>query len=890
VSRQPAQIRSVEFVENADNALFSFVTGGFEKRPPTQAIANLTFLDNTQLYKVHGVDRTETQQNFILMEGSTPDIIAIDAITGAQMTVTIGDSKRYFLVEVSGIDNTEIIEVDGVDYEKQVSFASETVFDWGFKLSDSNTVFKVEGSVDGDTWNDIATGKTGATGTFSTTIDAVATGDHNYVRFTTTTGAAISADTITVWATFTDTTYILNANPEDLLMTSVADYTFIVNRNHLTAMAEADSGTITSTVQTFAELPSATDTGNIHRIRGDDLTGFGTYYVKDNGTGDWVEIVDPTAHNNIDGSTMPHQLVRSSDGLSFTFSAASWEARPAGDELVNPQPGFIGATINDVTFYRNRLVLISDEIEYLSQSANVFSMFTEKATDILDSDPIERGATTNSVNILQYATTFRKILFATSAKTQFELSSTGSLTPNSAELTPVTEYTASPIAKPASMGDVLMFSSKTEGYAVVYEYFFQELTLSNKAADMSRHVQTYIPNDILEIRGDSTSTTMFLLSSGAQNCLYIFRTHTKGNDKVQAAWGKYTFGATDSNALIHGFEIFSGFVVMIIERDDGNIYLEQFPIEREALVTDMPFMPLLDQRELLTGTYNSTHDVTHWTTSYEFDDDAEVSLGAGSLIPARQLDVTYTDKYSLTLSSVVAGETLIIGGKTFTAHTNTTTTANREFDISGIDSADGDELVVVLNDSTDGIGGTHSASNASGVVTVVPLDKVDGTITAPTGTTIDNATIVALKINNLVAAREDHTADDAYVGRDYTMTVELSRIFVRDNKRNNIPIVTGRLQLLDMTILYEKSAYFELKITPSGGRDSFSYKFEGKELGSNETLIDSASIANVGKFGHKKIISESEETKIEIINDQPAPSVITGIQWRGQFNEIGRQG
>ncbi len=523
----------------------------------------------------------------------------------------------------------------------------------------------------------------------------------------------------------------------------------------------------------------------------------------------------------------------------------------------------------------------------LSQAGDVFNFFSQKATEVLDSDPIGRSAGTTKVNILEFATVFRKILFSTSPAAQFELSSTTALSPDSAEMDQATSYTSSLIAKPANMGDVLYFPSKTEAFGVLYEYFFQETTLSNTAADVSRHVRTYLLNDIYQIEADSTSSTVYTLTTGAQNQLFIYRTFFDGTDKVQSAWGKYSFGATEANAFIHGFSVFSNYVVMVIERDDGNIYLEQMPIEREAIATGMPFMPLIDQREEITGTYNSAHDVTRWITTWGHSDDAQVLLGASGAIPGRQLAVSYPDCYTLTLASVAAGETIIIGGKTFTAHATTTTTANREFDISGTDSADGDELVTCLNDATDGIGADYIASNASGVVTVRPLDGVGNTaMTAPTGTAV-GVTVTATLLNDMVAATGDHSAAAAYVGRDYTMTVELSKIYARED--NNVPVVTGDLRIRDLTLLYEDTAYFQLKITP-GSRSAENYYFEGKELGDADLVVDAASVRSSGWYGHKKVMAEAGTVKIEIINDQPSPCVITSVVWRGFFNEIGRSG
>jgi hypothetical protein len=869
----------------------SVETGGFEKRPPTQYVANLSFLDNTKEYSVHPIDRTETEQDFILIDPATPSIFAVNAITGAQKTVTVGDSDRYFEVETVGINSTGVTSTGATQVARD---SGETTFDWQYKMSDAATVFKLEGSVDGVVWNDIATGKTSASGSFSTTVDAVATGDHNYIRVNITGAAGTASDTITLWATFQDMTYLINADPEDLQMSSVADWTFIVNRNVLAALREADSGTLTGTVQQFSDLAAPTGTGNIYKVSGKDTDGFGAYYVQDDTTtSTWLEIVDPTAHNNFDPSTMPHQLVRAADGSSYTFSSASWDARPAGDETLNPAPGYIGRQIADVGFYRNRLVLPSEEIVYLSQSGDVFNMWAAKATDVLDSDPLERAATTTNVNLLQFVATFRKLLFLSSGRAQFELESGANpLTPETALMSPATTYTASLIAKPKSMGDVLHFCAKTEGSAVVYEYFFQDTSLSNTGVDITRHIRTYIENDLYAIASDPTSTTLFALSTAAQHKLYIYRTFFEGQQKIQSSWGEYTFGTSEATAFIHGFTVFSNFVTLIIERDDGNIYLEQMPIERESRETGMPFMPQVDQRDELTGTYDSTNDETFWETVWEHNDDASVVIGSAGAIPGRTLQVSYPSKYLLTLASVAAGETLIIGETgselTFTAHATTTTTANREFDISGNDVADAGELTTVLNDTTDGLGLTHLATdNGDGTVTIVPLDMTDTDISAPTGTAVTNATVTATQVKNLVAARGDHSAAAAFIGRDYTMDVELSKIWPREN---DVPITTGRMSLKDVTVLYEKTGYFKIVVQADGDRPEKSYIFEGTIVGDADTAIDSPSVAEVGTFGHKKIMAKADTVQINIQNDTPEPCVITSLQWRGFFNETGRAG
>lgn len=894
VSRQPDLVRRPNQVDAMDNALASVVTGGFEKRPNTQHIAALSGLDNTEEYFVHPIDRDSTEQTVVLITAGS--IKAYNAITGAAKTVTIGDTKRYFLIEVSGLDGTGIVEVDGADFEKQLAFdSSETTFAWGWQLSDATTGrFKVEGSVDGDTWNDIQTGVGGsAAGTFNTTIDAVATGDHNYIRFNITTGMAGADDTLTIWATFKDLTYLLDSvdGPEDFAAVSVVDHTFITNRNVVTRMAEADSGTVVDTARSTASgtppagIPAPDGEVGIHKIV-NDTDAFATFYVNDDEDDLWKEVADPNAHNAFDTSSMPHELVRNADG-TFTYSAAAWVDRPVGDETITPAPSFIGKAITDVGFFRNRISFMADERSFQGRADAVYTLWPEKAIEVLATDPIDRGDTTSDVNKLKWSVVFRKLLFATSDRAQFELSSQGAFTSTSADFDQTTRYPATPLTRPVVMGDVLYFGASGLSNAQVYEYFFDESALTNSAADITKHVRDYIPNDVMAFAADTQTGTVFVLSSGERNSLYVYKTFFDGGTKLQSAWGRYRFGSDSSAAYIHGTAIFSGYLVLVIERADGGIYLEQMPLEREAPDSTMGYIPLIDQREVTTGSYDSTNDVTTFTPTWEHSDDAEVVTGPSFTSPGERLTVAYPDEYTLTLASVAADETIVINGLTFTAHASTTTTANREFDISGNDAADAGELTTVINDSTDGVDGVTATDNMDGTISLNIDDAFDGSITAPTGTAITSGTITATEVDQKIAARGDFSSAQSYMGRQYNKSVTLSKLYMREGDEDPA-IISGRLQVKDISFNYEETGYFTVTVTPLG-RDAREYVFIGNIAGDAQTVAGTPPIDDEGVF-RAGVGSDGRTVTIEIENDSPFPSVITAASWRGFFNELSRQG
>lgn len=127
----------------------------------------------------------------------------------------------------------------------------------------------------------------------------------------------------------------------------------------------------------------------------------------------------------------------------------------------------------------------------------------------------------------------------------------------------------------------------------------------------------------------------------------------------------------------------------------------------------------------------------------------------------------------ITLASVLAGDTVIIGGLTFTAHTDTTTVANREFDISGDDTADAAELATCINDGTYGVPGV-TATSALGVVTLTRATAGTPNTITQTGDTMTMEyqviqEIVAGSIVDTDLVTASYTYDSTDSGDAYTV-------------------------------------------------------------------------------------------------------------------------
>lgn len=116
-----------------------------------------------------------------------------------------------------------------------------------------------------------------------------------------------------------------------------------------------------------------------------------------------------------------------------------------------------------------------------------------------------------------------------------------------------------------------------------------------------------------------------------------------------------------------------------------------------------------------------------------------------------------------------------------------------------------------------------------------------------------------------------------FVGAPYTFRYVFSEQVM---KNNNEPMTTGRLQLRNMSVVYNDTGYFEAIVRPKGRTESVN-KFNGRIIGALANLLGSVAI-ETGQFRFP-ILAKSNEVEIEIRSDSHLPAVFQSAEWEGFF-------
>jgi len=189
-------------------------------------------------------------------------------------------------------------------------------------------------------------------------------------------------------------------------------------------------------------------------------------------------------------------------------------------------------------------------------------------------------------------------------------------------------------------------------------------------------------------------------------------------------------------------------------------------------------------------TYTATTATTTWSTR-NYSIAGTDAQDAGLLLKA------INGGPYVTLAGAAAADWVRVNGLTFTAHTSTTTAANREFSIAGTDTQDATELVTVLNDATYGIAPYVATQSSAGEVIIQPPTGYPcaaypaAVVTSSNGTRLAVATLAPLKDCIATLATATITVKSSEVISAVTGTASGATVTVNHAVTSTKPVFQG---------------------------------------------------------------------------------------------------
>lgn len=143
--------------------------------------------------------------------------------------------------------------------------------------------------------------------------------------------------------------------------------------------------------------------------------------------------------------------------------------------------------------------------------------------------------------------------------------------------------------------------------------------------------------------------------------------------------------------------------------------------------------------------------------------------------------------------------------------------------------------------------------------------------------------ILPVKTDNVGPYVEgDYTGTDLIVGRQYSLKYMLSTITMKTGQAGGgqKSDTEGRLQLRKIAFNYADTGFFDVLVKPHN-RNTYKYRYAGKVLGTETAIIGQPSF-DTGRF-IVPVMSRNMDTQITIVNDSPIPCSILSADWEGFY-------
>ena len=343
----------------------------------------------------------------------------------------------------------------------------------------------------------------------------------------------------------------LNSNVTSNYTSKDKDGTILINRNDnndffleaFDGLAGSGLGLVHKEVDSLSDLPVRGPDGFRVAVRGDADANEDDYYLRfatndgqSFGEGGWQEDVGPAINVALDPDTLPLQLINT--GLNtFTLSTTGWSKRKVGDEETNPFPSFVGKTLNNFVFFKNRLGFIYEDSVVLSEAGELFNFFRTTVRTLLDTAPIDVTSATANVTNLRGSVAFQENLLLFSDRGQFVLKG-DPLTNQTITLEAVTNYEVNTSENPLVVGSYVYFPFTRGNFLGMQEYSLNATTDVYDSADITTQVPGYLNKGNILVTSGSSATDLIALSSGG-NTIYVYKYFFNGREKIVSSWSKF---------------------------------------------------------------------------------------------------------------------------------------------------------------------------------------------------------------------------------------------------------------------------------------------------------------------------------------------------------------
>ncbi len=279
------------------------------------------------------------------------------------------------------------------------------------------------------------------------------------------------------------------------------------------------------------------------------------------------------------------------------YTASSWDNCLVGDDVTVQEPSFIGKGINKMLFFRNRMVMLSDENVIMSRPGSFFNFWPKTAVTYTSTDNIDISCSSEFPAIIYDGIQVNTGLLLFTNNQQFMLTTDSDvLSPNTAKINSLCTYNFNSKTNPISMGTTVAFLDNGGKFSRFFEISAVQREGQPEVLEQSKAVSRSFPKDI-DIVANSRENSIVLFAKSGDSKVYGYRYFSGVEKRVQQAWFQWEL----SGDIQHMAMLDDALYVAI--RNRGVDVLQKF-----SLKIDDESNTWVDDRGTLT---DDSDDLTH---------------------------------------------------------------------------------------------------------------------------------------------------------------------------------------------------------------------------------------------------------------------------------------
>jgi len=305
---------------------------------------------------------------------------------------------------------------------------------------------------------------------------------------------------------------------------------------------------ITSECNSIEDLPNQCKHGYVVKVK-NSIANEDDYYVQffgennRDGPGVWEECAAPGRTTTLDPGTMPIELVRQANG-TFTVDQIEWDACGVGNTTTVPEPSFVGQKINKMVFFRNRMVMLSDENIVMSQPGDFYNFWPRSAITYTATDVIDISCSSEYPAIVYDAIQVNSGLVIFTKNKQFMLTTDSDvLSPLTVKLNALANYNFNHQTNPINLGTTIAFLDNAGKHSRLWEMARILREGEPVVIDQSKVVGKLFDKE-LELISNSRENGVIFFSKKGTTTLYGYRYYNTSDKRIQQAWFKWELMGT----------------------------------------------------------------------------------------------------------------------------------------------------------------------------------------------------------------------------------------------------------------------------------------------------------------------------------------------------------